>query len=75
VENPYLQHFCGEVYFQHELPLDASSLTRWCKRIGEEGVEPLLAETVAVARREGVVKRQSLERVTMDTTVQEKAVR
>ncbi|MFP4130215.1 MAG: IS5 family transposase, partial [Halorhodospira sp.] len=74
VENPYFQYFCGEQYFQHELPIDPSSLTRWRQRIGEEGVEELLAQTIETARREGVVKRQSLERVTIDTTVQEKAI-
>ncbi|MDN3519279.1 transposase [Aquisalimonas lutea] len=74
VENPYMQHFCGEKYFQHEFPVDPSSLTRWRQRIGEEGVELLLAETVEVAKRTGVVKRQSLERVSVDTTVQEKAI-
>ena len=26
-ENPYWQHFCGETFFQHRLPLDPSSLT------------------------------------------------
>ncbi len=30
-ENPYWQHFCGETFFQHRLPLDPSSLTRWRK--------------------------------------------
>lgn len=74
VESPYFQFFCGEIYFQHELPIDPSSLVRWRKRIGEEGVELLLAETVAVARGSGLVKRQSLERVSVDTTVMEKAV-
>ena len=29
VENPYFQHFTGEVFFQHHPPLDPSSLTRW----------------------------------------------
>ena len=38
-ENPYWQHSCGETFFQHRLPLDPSSLTRWRQRIGEEGVE------------------------------------
>jgi len=74
VENPYYQYFCGEEYFQHELPIDPSSLTRWRQRIGEEGAELLLAQTVAVAKQQGVLKRQSLERVSVDTTVQEKAV-
>src|SRR5574343_2113060 len=27
VENPYWQHFCGEPYFQHEPPIDPSSLS------------------------------------------------
>lgn len=74
VENPYFQYFCGEQYFVHELPIDPSSLTRWRQRIGEAGVELLLAETIEAAKREGVVKRQSLERLSVDTTVQEKAV-
>ena len=25
LDSPYVQHFCGEVYFQHALPLDRSS--------------------------------------------------
>ena len=36
VENPYFQAFCGERFFQHELSLDRSSMTRWRKRIGAE---------------------------------------
>jgi len=28
VENPYWQHFCGEIYFQHEPPIDPSSRLR-----------------------------------------------
>jgi Transposase domain (DUF772) len=32
VENPYYQFFCGEEFFQHELVLDRSSLTRWRQR-------------------------------------------
>ncbi|MDB5778984.1 MAG: transposase, family, partial [Polaromonas sp.] len=39
LENPYWQYFCGETYLQTELPIDPSSLSRWRKRIGEEGVE------------------------------------
>jgi transposase, IS5 family len=25
IENPYYQYFCGEIFFQHTLPLDRSS--------------------------------------------------
>jgi len=39
VENPYYQHLTGETFFQHKLPIDPSSLTRWRGRIGEEGVD------------------------------------
>ena len=50
VENPYYQHFCGERYFQHEMPCDPSSLVRWRKRIGEAGVEWLLRETIKATK-------------------------
>lgn len=42
LENPYWQYFCGYEYFQHRFPLDPSSLVRWRKRIGTEGMEFLL---------------------------------
>lgn len=74
VENPYWQHFCGETYFQHEPPIDPSSMTRWRQRIGEEGVEWLLTETIEAARRGKVVKAKSFEKIIIDTTVMEKAV-
>jgi IS5 family transposase len=39
LENPYWQYFCGLEYFQHELPVDPSSMTRWSKRVGGEEME------------------------------------
>jgi len=74
LENPYWQHFCGFAYFQHALPLDPSSMTRWRQRVGPEGIETLLAETVQTARRGKVLAPRHLERVNVDTTVQEKAI-
>ena len=74
VENPYWQHFCGETYFQHEPPIDPSSLTRWRQRVGEEGVEWLLTETIEAARRGKVVKKQIFDKIIVDTTVMEKSV-
>jgi IS5 family transposase len=74
LENPYFQAFCGETHFQHRLPLDRSSLTRWRKRIGADALELLLAETIIVAVKTGAVNERQLERVTVDTTVQTKAV-
>ncbi|WP_261399240.1 IS5 family transposase [Leisingera daeponensis] len=73
-ENPYWQHFCGEMFFQHRLPLDPSSLTRWRKRIGEEGVEWMLTQTIEAGKRAGTVKGNDLKRVTVDTTVMEKNI-
>jgi transposase, IS5 family len=74
VENPYWQYFCGFDYLQLSLPIDPSSLTRWRQRIGREGVELLLQETIAAAPRAEAIKAQSLERVSVDTTVQPKAI-
>ena len=74
VENPYWQHFCGETYFQHKLPCHPTSLTRWRKRIGEEGCEWLLTQTIEAARDSGALKDKDCRRVNVDTTVQEKAV-
>ena len=51
LDSPYVQLFCGEVHFQHGLPLDRSSMTRWRQRIGPERLEALLAESLAAARR------------------------
>lgn len=74
VENPYYQHFTGEVFFQHRPPIDPSSLTRWRKRIGEEGVEWLLTKTIEAGRASGAVDDNSLKRVAVDTTVMEKTI-
>ena len=73
-ENPYWQHFCGETFFQHRLPLDPSSLTRWRMRIGEEGVEWMLTETIKAGKRAGTVKGNDLKKVIVDTTVMEKNI-
>ncbi|WP_299822355.1 IS5 family transposase [uncultured Jannaschia sp.] len=73
-ENPYWQHFCGEVFFQHRPPIDPSSLTRWRGRIGEEGVEWLLTQTIEAGRRAGVIDTRSTRDVIVDTTVMEKAI-
>jgi transposase, IS5 family len=74
IENPYWQHFSGERCFRHELPCDPSSLVRWRQRIGEEGCEWLLEHSIKAALSAGVLKRQSLITVIVDTTVQPKAI-
>ena len=74
LENPYFQAFCGETHFQHRLPLDRSSMTKWRQRIGPGDLEALLAETIKVAIKTKAVSQRQLERITVDTTVQTKAV-
>ena len=74
VYDPYFQCFCGEEYFQHELPMERSSMTRWRDRIGPEGLEKVFQESLAVAHRVGALREKDRERVTVDTTVQEKAI-
>jgi IS5 family transposase len=74
VENPYFQYFCGEEFFQHALVFDRSSLTRWRQRMGEEKLQALLQESLAVATRTDAMKPSDLARVVIDTTVQPKAV-
>ena len=74
VENPYVQYFTGETYFQTDAPMDSSSLTRWRKRIGEEGVETLLMVSIDAARKIGMMKASSVDRVIVDTTVMPKAI-
>jgi transposase, IS5 family len=74
IENPYWQWFCGCEYFQHELPCDPSSLTRWRKRLGPDGLETLLAATIQAGLDSGAVRPSSLERISVDTTVQPKAI-
>lgn len=74
VENPYYQYFCGEEFFRHTLPLDRSSITRWRNRMGEERLEALLQESLAVATRTGAIKPSDLNRVIVDTTVQPKNI-
>jgi IS5 family transposase len=74
-ENPYFQYFCGEEFFQHRLPVEPPSLSIFRKRIGKEGMERLLQETVRVGLKSGVVTARDLQKVNVDTTVQEKAIR
>lgn len=63
-----------DLLFQHRLPIDASSLTRWRKRIGEEGVEWLLTQTIEAGRKSGGIDESSVKRVAVDTTVMEKNI-
>lgn len=74
LENPYYQYFCGEQYFQHRVPMDPTSMTRFRKRLGEAGAEELLKLTIQAGLDTGTIKPESLKTVVADTTVMEKAI-
>jgi IS5 family transposase len=73
-ERPYWQFFCGEEFFQHELPVDFSQISRWRKRIGKEGVERILKLTIEAGLRTQTITPKQMQVVVVDTTVQPKAV-
>jgi IS5 family transposase len=49
-------------------------LVKWRKRIGPKGMEKLLQGTVETAKNKEYVTEKQLVRVTVDATVQEKAI-
>ena len=73
VHDPYFQYFTGEEFFRHEFPHERSDLSHWRKRLGDK-LELLLAESLRVAHQSGALRTKDLARVTIDTTVQPKAI-
>ena len=67
IMNPYMQHFCGRVFFEHEFPCDPSNFVHFRKRIGEKGIEKIFAYSV----RMHDAKTNTSNFVLFDTTVQE----
>lgn len=74
LDSPYWQYFCGEEFFQHRLPFDRSSMTRWRQRMGEKRIKALLQESLSVAIKTGAMKPGDTRQVIVDTTVQPKNV-
>jgi IS5 family transposase len=74
LENPYWQFFCGNEYFEHDLPCHPTSIVRWRKRLGVKGAEKMLLETIELAKRANVVSSEDLTEVYVDTTVQPKNI-
>lgn len=72
LENPYWQHFCGEIYFQYKLPFDPSDFVHFRKRIGEDGMKKIFRQSIDLFG-EDVIKKEVKE-VRIDTTVQEKNI-
>ena len=73
-ENVQYQFFSGMEYYEPRLPCDATQIGRFRRAIGEEGLEQLLKSTIETAVEIKAVRPAELERVIVDTTVQEKAI-
>lgn len=73
-ENIVWQFFSGMDYYEHRLPCDATQIGRFRRALGEDGLELLLKATIDTAVAMEAVEPKDLERVIVDTTVQEKAI-
>ena len=73
VENPYWQYFCGSLFFEYEAPINPTSMTKW-RNLHGDNLEILLKATIDVGLATKTITPQSLDKINIDTTVQEKAI-
>ena len=71
-ENAYYQYFCGGLEFIPKQPCDASELVHFRNRIGEEGMELILAESIRVNTDHD--DEDHFDTAFIDSTVQEKNI-
>ncbi len=71
-ENAYFQYFCGMEEFVAAMPCNATELVHFRKRIGEDGMELILAESIRVNNEDD--DRRHHDIAFIDSTVQEKNV-
>ena len=71
-ENAYFQYFCGMHEFVPSFPCNASELVHFRKRIGEKGIELILAESIRV--NDDKSDDEHHDTAFIDSTVQEKNV-
>ena len=71
-ENAYYQYFCGGLEFMPKQPCDASDLVHFRNRIGEEGMELILAESIRVNTDHD--NEDHFDTAFIDSTVQEKNI-
>ena len=74
IENPYWQYFCGEEYFQTEFPIHPTSMTKWRNRLKDSHLHELLETTIKSGLKTRTIKKSSIKKVNVDTTVQEKNI-
>jgi len=68
-ENNYFQYFSGEECFCNKIPCVPTELVEFRKRIGEEGIELILKESIRINGKDG-----ESDVLSADTTVQEKNI-
>jgi IS5 family transposase len=71
-ENNYYQYFSGEQYFQPNIPCVATELVAFRHRIGEQGMELILQESIRINQPPNDDDFGNV--VSIDTTVQEKNI-
>ena len=71
-ENAYYQYFCGGLEFMPKQPCDASELVHFRNRIGEKGMELILAESIRVNTDHD--NEEHFDTAFIDSTVQEKNI-
>jgi len=69
MENVYYQYFSGETAYACGVPCEASELVHFRHRIGEEGIELILKESIRVNGDDAGDRH-----VSVDSTVQEKNI-
>ncbi|SUB93617.1 Transposase domain (DUF772) [Prevotella nigrescens] len=71
-ENAYYQYFCGGLEFMPKEPCDASELVHFRNRIGEKGMELILAESIRINTDHD--NEDHFDTAFIDSTVQEKNI-
>lgn len=71
-ENAYYQYFCGQLEFTPQEPCATSDLVHFRKRIGEKGMETILAESIRVNTDKD--DEDHFDTAFIDSTVQEKNI-
>ena len=71
-ENSYYQYFCGGTNFNPNPPCNATDLVHFRKRIGEQGIELILKESIRVNDDDNDNRKN--DTAFIDSTVQEKNI-